>query len=429
MKVFSFFKILFWFSILCLSLWIGGNIIFNFLGETIELHISIFILIIILLITISNFFQIFFKKIIFFFIGKSKHEKGIENLQLAFSGILIKDKKLTQKNINKAKKYLGNIPIVAWIEGQLLILNKDKHQAKALFYDLCKKEKGTVLGAHGLCKMALDDDSGGDTINAINAILKIYPNAFELIFQAVAINLKNNDFIEAKKHIPAIRKTKKGRIVEAVIYAKEGEVKQDLELMKRTFKLAPELSKNALNYAAILAKRHEYRDARKILLTSFKSNKLKDVYDAYISCCADSNSDKIKLAEKIISSVPENWIVYFGFADLAFNMEMFQIAFINFQKAYNLEQFDFIANMLIRSAKMLEANGSSEVLKILSSPLKSNRVEFIWKCNHCGYEDINYEYICKNCDRIGEYFQIYKMIDLSDNLSHRIIDSLSGKYS
>lgn len=341
--------------------------------------------------------------------GGTREEKGIKNLERAFSCILIKDKKSVGKYIRKAKKYLGDIPIISWLEGQLLILEKDNHNAKALFYNLCAREQGTVLGAHGLCKMSIDNDSKSDTLNAINSILKTYPNAFELAFQAVAIALKIRDFVEAKKHISTIRKTKKGKIVEAVIYAIEG----DEDSIKRAFKLAPELWENALNYAKHLSQKHEYRKARDVLLTSFKLNNIKILYDAYISCGNNSDVEKLKSAEKVVDSVDESWIPYFGLADLAFKMGMYQVAFANFKKAYLLEQFSFIAEMLIKSAKKLEESGLEVDEEFLNNPMKSKKVEFVWKCDHCGYEDADYDYICKNCSRIAEYKMIYKISESS----------------
>ena len=404
----SFLKAFFFLSLLLLAIRCGGSVTFNLFEKSVDIHVAAIAFLIILIIYVCGFISELINKFCSFFSGRSDYEKGIESLQIAFSGTLMKDSKLTQKHIEKAKKYLGEIPIISWIEGQWLIINKDNYAAKALFYSMCDREKNTSLGAYGLCKMAQKERSQTDAINAISAILKNYPDAMELRFQAISISLKMHDFVEAKKHIPAIKRTKKGRIVEAVIYAEEGILKSDINLAKQAFKLAPELSKNALNYAALLSRIDEHKNARKVLLESFCRTPIKEVYDAYMVCGENLTlKDKLKFAEKIAHAASSSWIVYHGFAEVALSDGMTQLAFNNFLKAYNIEQYDFIAEPLTKSAKMLGEEKDQSAIDILSSPLTTQKVRFSWKCNNCGHEDISYSAICNNCERIAEYYPVY----------------------
>ncbi|MBO4405410.1 MAG: hypothetical protein J5821_01635, partial [Alphaproteobacteria bacterium] len=50
---------------------------------------------------------------------KTDVRKGVDYLQEAFSGMLVKDHKTVLKSLNKAKKHLGEIPFISWLEGQL----------------------------------------------------------------------------------------------------------------------------------------------------------------------------------------------------------------------------------------------------------------------------------------------------------------------
>jgi thioredoxin-like negative regulator of GroEL len=260
-----------------------------------------------------------------------------------------------------------------------------------------------------------------DVINAINSILKISPTAFELIFQAIAISLKNKNFSEAKKHIPSIKKTKKGKLVEAVIYSEEGIAHKNIDLLEKAFKIEPGLTENAIHYADYLSKKGEYRNAQKVLLQSFKCTQIYDVYERYINCGENiSNSDRFKFAEKIMNEAPDSWIVYFEFAKIALQNGMILMAFQNFFKAYQKEHYDFIVERLVETAKMLDEPKPQSAVDVLSTPLASKHVQFIWKCRHCGNEEKRWIPVCNHCGRIGEYVNEERSID-GENLSIDIL--------
>jgi tetratricopeptide (TPR) repeat protein len=403
-SLFSFLKIVLSLSLILLAVHFGGSITINSGGKSVDIHIAAVVLGCILLMYLYGFVASLLKKILSFFSGKPKHEKGIENLQLAFSGILLKDKRLAERCIGKAKKYLGNIPLVSWIEGQLMLINRDHHRAKALFYELCGREKNTALGAYSLSKMAVNERSEVDALNAINAVLKISSDSTDLVFQAITISLRNMNFTEAKKHIPSIKKTKKGRLVEAIIYAEEGFANKDIDLMQKAFKLAPELHKNAIHYADLLLKNHEYKKARNVLLQSFRRTQSIELIKKYVSCGKNlSDSDRARFVEKIIDEVPESWVGYFEFANISMENDMKQIAFQNFLKAYEKGPYDFVAEKLLESAKMLDDPAQRAAADDLISSLACKKVDFVWRCGNCGNEENDWIAICKHCDRIGEY--------------------------
>lgn len=411
-SLFSFLKFAVFFSIFCVAIYFGGGITINIANKTIDVHIAVIVLALIVLVYIYSGISTLLNRIFAFFRGKPSYEKGIDNLQLAFSGILLKDKSLAEKCIKKAKRHLGNIPLISWIEGQLMLIRNEHHSAKSIFYELCAREKGTALGAYSLCKMAVSEKSEDDALNAINTILKVSPNALELIFQAIAISLKNKNFDEAKKHISSIKNTKKGRLVEAIIYSEEGIANKNIDLLKKAFKLAPELTETAIQYADILCANGEYKDARKILLKSFQHQPTLELYDKYISCGKLLDiSDRLKLAEKIMEEAPDSWIVYFEFAKITMQNGMIQIAFRHFLKAYNKEKYDFIAEQLAAAAKMLDDPKPQAAIDVLSNPLLSKQVDFIWRCKECGNEEKQWIAICNHCNRIGEYFFTERLID------------------
>ncbi len=405
MIFFSVFKLFISICLLILAAYYGGHVTFDIAGKIIELHIAAVVFSILVMLYAYGFLKSVLRKISSALSGKPAYEKGVDYLQRAFSGILLKDRKLAAKSIEKAKKYLGDIPLLAWIEGQLMLANNDQHRAKAIFYELSSKEKDTALGAYSICNMAIKERSSSDAINAINSVLKIYPHAYELIFQAIVISLRDGNFIEAEKYLSSIKNTKKGKLVAAIVYSEKGRVLHDADLLKKAFKLAPELSENALHYADCLISDKEYRSARKVLMQAFKCVHLHKLYEKYISCGKNlSNSDILKLAEKIMDEVPNSWLTHFEFANLALKNDMQQLAFQHLLIAYEKEQYNFIADKIEEIVRNI-GNTPQNIVNISSLPelINAKPVRFVWKCRHCGSESDVWMPICAHCDWIGEY--------------------------
>ncbi|MBR1733891.1 MAG: hypothetical protein IJ730_00325 [Alphaproteobacteria bacterium] len=411
----SIIKIIASITFIAIAAYYGGSVVFIIGGKNIELHIAVVILALLLLMYFYGATKSIIRKICIFFAGKPASEKGLDYLQKAFSGILLKDRRLTEKSIEKARKYLGDIPLILWIEGQLMLAKNNQHRAKAIFYELSSKEKETALGAYSICNIAIKEHSSSDAINAIDSILKINPRAHELVFQAIVISLRNGNFSMAEKYIPSIEDTKKGRLVRAIIYAEKGKATNSPNLLKRAFKLAPELSENALLYADYLIRNKEYRSARRVLIEAFEHVQIRELHSKYILCGKNlSDSDILKLAEDFIEDVPNSWLAHYEFAKIALRNDLIKLAFKHFLIAYEKEQYDFIATKLEEVAQKL----GTEVA--IPKNLVSKPVRFLWKCKHCGNESSEWIPICDHCDWIGEYVyeETYELDDQLPSLSY-----------
>jgi tetratricopeptide (TPR) repeat protein len=401
------------FSLLFFAVRYSGMVSFDVDGDAVSVHSVVIILI---LGGCFYFYRLIKTAILKVFPPRSNYQKGLDNLQLAFSAMLLRDKFMIEKFLKKSEKYLGDMPIILWLKGQQSLIDGDEHRAKATFYSLCEREKDTVLGAYSLCQLATKAKADDDALAAINSILKISPHNQDLTLQAVAIAVKNKNFIEAKKHLGALKKSDKSRLIEAIIYSEEGIQNQNPDLTKRAFKLAPELSDNAIVYAEHLINKSEYRSARDVLRKSFVAAPNREVFNKYISVGKDlSHLDQIKLASNLISDVPWSWIGYYELAKLFLQEGMIQSAFQNLLVAYEKEPFDFIGNELTKVAENLEDPKPAQAIEILSQPLKLKRVNFIWKCAHCGSEEPHWESVCKFCNRIAEYERIQKEVPLLIN--------------
>jgi hypothetical protein len=189
MSIFSIIKLCFFALLLLSAVYFGGEVTIDFAGHSVCVHAAVVVFGCLLIIYLYGAVVSLFHGLVSLVSGRSSSEKGIYNLQAAFFGLLLKDKSLTEKFVKKAKRHLGDIPLLSWIEGQLMLLRRDHHRAKSIFYALCEREKDTAFGAYGLCKIAIKDQSESEAINAIDAILKVSPNTSELVFQAIAIAL------------------------------------------------------------------------------------------------------------------------------------------------------------------------------------------------------------------------------------------------
>jgi uncharacterized protein HemY len=416
-----FLKITLFLLVFLAALYFGGNVTVNFLGESMVFPLGLVVLTLGACFYTWSLINWLMKKIRELFCEQTNYEKGLESLQQALSGILLKDASGAGHNIKKAKKYLGDRPIIGWLEGQLFLINKDYHRAKSIFYGLCEREQQTALGAYNLCKMAMQEKSQLDALNAINAILEIAPNSTELIFQAISIALAQKNYAEARKHIPAIRKNKKGPLVEALVYSEEGIHTQKINLVHDAYNLAPELIENSIYYADFLIKNEEYKDARKILLRSYEKRPTMELFCKYISCDPRaSNLDKIKFAEKAIDAVSTSWIGYYGLGEIAMQEGLSRIAFDNFEKAYEKKHYDFIAEKIMKSAELLQDPKPPLAMELLSGDahLETESVEFVWKCQNCGAESPRWIANCPNCNRIAEYEPFERTINSTKALAY-----------
>lgn len=361
---------------LFISFRLGGTVAFDtpWLNHTFEMRPFVLAICILIIFWSYGVVAIFLRKIFRFFRGKPKHEKGLDHLQIALSGILLKDHKLAEKAIRKAKKYLGDIPMVAWLEGQVMLLNKDPHKAKAIFYELSAKENETTFGAYSICSIAINEGLNSDAINAIDSIIKTHPHAYDLIFQAISLSLKERNFLRARKYIPYIKDTKKARIVEAIIYAEEGADTSNQNLMKKASKMAPELPLNAINYAENLKNEGSYWGARRVLRKSFECVRCPEIYEKYVRCTSKiSKKSILEFSRKIARELPESWLIRYK---LLKNPE-------------NYGDSDKIGIETEEDAEKLE-----EAIKSVRS---------FWKCQHCGYESETWKSVCEGCGWVAEF--------------------------
>jgi uncharacterized membrane-anchored protein/ribosomal protein L40E len=403
-NIFAFLKFVLFLALFFTSAYYGGSVSFGEAENSVDVHIAVVVLAMGAFVYVFQKVCLFFRNICSVFCGKPNHEKGLDSLQSAFSSVLLRDMPSAAKFVKKAKKYLGDIPLISWLEGQVSLANNDEHAAKSIFYALSAREKDTVFGAHSLWQIAKKNKSDGDALSAVNAMRCVSPDSQELIRQAIAISIKNKNFSLAKKQLSSLKKSAKNKTIEAIIHSEEGIFTKNMESVKKAFRLGPELTDNAVFYAEWLVKEKEYRSARKVLRETFKNFPTQEIFDKYVSCGEDfSDMDRVKLGKKLVDEAPRSWVGYFGLAKLLMRADMLQQAFKNLLKAYDMEQYDFIANELTKVAGMLNDPKPAAAAEILLNPLKSKRVAFQWRCIECGAKDGHWAAVCRNCNAIGDY--------------------------
>ena len=331
-------------------------------------------------------------KLVSLFGMKPDIRRGVDYLQEAFSGMLIKDHKSVWKALNKAKKHLGEIPFISWLEGQLYLIEGDSYKAKSLFFNLSSKEKSTVLGAYSLAQLSLQDRSDKESIEAIKSILKMYPNSETFLNQIISLSVKNKNIDDALFYLRKLSDKNKENI-EAVIYFEKWKQGLDLSDLKRAHKLAPQISDIAIAYADELLKQDEEKSAGKVLLKSFELSPSVEVFQKYISI----DEDKIKRGEKLLQAAPQSWVSHYGLAKICAEEGMFAIAFDYISKAYELAPYSFIADDFV---KINALRNEGETLIDLS---KSKNVRFFWRCTKCGNCSKKWESICSRCLSVATY--------------------------
>ncbi len=318
--------------------------------------------------------------------------KGIDYLQEAFSGMLIKDHKVVWTALSKAKKHLGEIPFISWLEGQLCLINGDTYKAKSLFFNLSSQEKDTVLGAYSLAQLSLQNKSDKEAIESIKAVLKVYPDAQNFLSQIVSLSIKSGNIDDAFYYLRKLSDESKQNI-EAVVYFEKWRQNSDLSDLKKAHKLAPKIPDIAIAYADELLKNDEKRSARKTLMRNFELSPSIEIFDKYVAL----DEDKIRRGEKLLNAAPQSWVPYYCLAKICVEEEMPTLAFEYISRAYELAHYSFIADEL---AKINALQNNGEALMDLS---EAKPVRFFWRCSKCGDHSVKWRSVCPCCMSVATY--------------------------
>lgn len=354
------------------------------------------------LIFICKLFKTLLDRLSALFGMKQDVRKGVDYLQEAFSGMLVKDHKAVWKSLNKAKKHLGEIPFISWIEGQLCLISGDSYKAKSLFFNLSSKEKDTVLGAYSLAQLSLQNRTDKESIESIKAILKVYPNSQNFINQIICLSVKNGNIDDAFYYLRKLSDSNKKNI-EAAIYFEKWEQSFNESDLKDAYKLAPHISNIAIKYANELLKQDEPKSASKVLLNSFEKSPCIEVFDKYVSI----DTDQVKKGEKLLKTAPQSWVPYYGLAKICEKENMLSMALEYISQAYELANYTFIADELTRINSL---QNNSKPLIDLS---QAKNVKFFWRCTKCGECSKKWKTVCSHCLSVASYSHVE---ELEENL-------------
>lgn len=323
---------------------------------------------------------------------KADVRKGVDYLQEAFSGMLMKDHKTVLKSLNKAKKHLGEIPFISWLEGQLCLINGDTYKAKSLFFNLSSQEKDTVLGAYSLAQLSLQSKSDKEAIESIKAVLKMYPDAQNFLNQIISLSIKNGNIDDAFYYLRKLSDENKQNI-EAVIHFEKWKQNSDLSDLKKAHKLAPQIPDISIIYVDELLKEDERRSAEKALMRTFELSPSIEIFNKYVAL----GDDKIKRGEKLLKVAPQSWVPYYGLAKFCVEEDMPVLAFDYISRAYELAHYSFIADELTK-INALQNRGDSLVDLSEAKPVK-----FFWRCTKCGDRSIRWKSVCSCCMSVATY--------------------------
>lgn len=321
--------------------------------------------------------------------------RGVNYLQEAFSGMLVKDHKVVWTALSKARKHLGNIPFISWLEGQLHLVDGDIYKAKSLFFNLSSKEKNTVLGAYSLAQLSLQNGSDKESVEAIKAILKIYPNAQTFISRIISLSAKNGNIDDAFYYLRKLSDDNK-QDIKSVLYFEKWKQSLKLSDLKESYKLAPQISDIAIMYADELVKLDEKKSASKVLLRSFEKNPSIEVFKKYVSV----GTDKVKRGEKLLQIAQNSWIPYYCVAKLCEKEGIVSLAFDCISRAYELAHYSFIADELVKINAM--QNGGEDLIDLS----QAKNVKFEWRCRSCGSSSSTWISICPCCLSIASYSSV-----------------------
>ena len=385
-------KLVFVFLVVVVAFFLDIKVSVAFIGQVWSLPLWELLALVFVVVCICKLFGIFRDKLLSVLGLKTDVKKGIGYLQEAFSGMLIKDHGVVRKALSKAKKHLGEIPFISWLEGQLCLIDGDTYKAKSLFFNLSSQEKDTVLGAYSLAQLSLQDKSDKESIESIKAVLKVYPNAQNFLSQIVSLSVKNGNIDDAFYYLRKLSDENKQNI-EAVIYFEKWKQNSDLSDLKKAHKLAPQIPDISIVYADELLKDDERRSAEKTLMRTFEQSPSIEIFNKYVAL----GDDKIKRGEKLLRVAPQSWVPYYGLAKFCVEEDMPVLAFDYISRAYKLAHYSFIADELTK-INALQNSGDSLVDLSEAKPVK-----FFWRCTKCGDRSVRWRSVCSCCMSVATY--------------------------
>ncbi len=321
-------------------------------------------------------------------------KKGIEHLQIAFSGMLVKDFHGVKKALKKSKRHLGNIPIISWLEGQFCLMSGNTYNAKSIFFKLSAEEKNTALGAYSLSQLAAENHSQRDALESVKTILKIHPDANAQIPNVIALCVKEGLFSDAFHYLKKTKSDVRDAIEGAIHYEKWIKTRDSKEI-QRAFEYLKNIPDVAIAYADELISQDEKKHAAKILKKSFKAFPSQIVFNKFLSL----KDDQISAAKNLLESSSDSWIANFEFAKILEENELNLQALNYFIKAYSIKNYDVIANRIRSLTLKIEDCSDIDIPNLeFSAPMKSR-----WICKTCHQESSIWHAVCPSCVSIASF--------------------------
>lgn len=190
------------------------------------------------------------------------------------------DAKAAETEAARARKLLGETPLVLLLTAESSRLSGKAEQARTAFEKLTKHKDMAFLGHRGLVRHHVAaGDHGTADVHAKNAE-DAYPGAAWLKTQRFGIAIKQQDFAAALGHT-----RNKAEIAALATGAAQSakDNRQALAYAKQAVKTDPTLAPAIVTYAAILRKLTRNRAARKILLNGWKAAPHPLIADAYLA--------------------------------------------------------------------------------------------------------------------------------------------------
>ncbi len=309
--------------------------------------------------------------------------------------MLTKDFTNVSKALKKAKRNLGDIPIISWLEGQFNLMKGNIFNAKAIFFKLSSIEKQTALGAYSLSQININNGNILESLELLKTVINVHPQADIQIKNLIAIFIKTQKFDDALHYIKNIE-SKKRKQIEGIIYYEKWKITDNNSELKKAYDLLPNIPDIVISYCNKLINSNKIKKAKKILEKSFKLFPSIDVFNKYISLY-DNN---LELAEHLLNLVPNSWIPYYGIAKLLKNEATYNQSLHYLIKAYQLNSYDFIAKEIQNLLPLIKKDESNipeiDLSKTISVKLK-------WICNECSKESNNWISICPKCLALASY--------------------------
>ncbi len=342
--------------------------------------------------------------------GSRHHQQGLTALTHAMSSLAIADWSRCEKEIKRAKHYLGHDnPATLLLSAQLAHASGNREKARAQWNAMLERPETRLVGLRGMIEQAVRDGQPQQAISHAREAWKAQPSDRWLSLIMLDLLTRNREWLEAQevldKSLRAKALTKdEARRYEAMFHTERARAAIDgktpdlaADLLGLAIKRDPDFVPAQRELVALLVAQNDSRQAVKMMTRFWATHPQSGDVDHLIALFPDESPSKLqKRLQKLASINPEELESQIAQARMAIHASEWGVARNYLKSALTLQESPRIYHLLAQVEKGEKGDDkqAAEWLKRASYLPKDPS----WHCRACGHDSLRWHLHCPSCD-------------------------------